>query len=51
MWESPPSAAGAILTEVECTTDAELDAIEAPDWVLREVTDDPEFRAFALASR
>ena len=49
-WEAPPSAAGLLLAEVECESDAELDAVRPPDWVEREVTDDPAFSAHALAA-
>ncbi|MCP3984799.1 MAG: hypothetical protein GY723_10450 [bacterium] len=51
VWEAPPAAAGTILAEVECPSDAELDAIKAPDWVLHEVTEDPDYGAFTLASQ
>jgi len=50
VWEEPSAAAGTILAEVECPSDAELDAIRAPGWVLREVTDDASFSAFTLAT-
>lgn len=49
VWEEPGSAAGTILAEVECPTDAELGAIEMPSWAVREVTDDPAFGAVSLA--
>lgn len=51
VWEQPAAAAGVIVAEVECETDEELDAVECPAWALREVTEDPEFGAVALASR
>lgn len=49
VWEEPAGAAGTILAEVECPTDAELEAVVPPEWALREVTDDPAYAAVALA--
>lgn len=49
VWESPQAAAGTILAEVECDTDAELDAIVCPKWALREVTEDPAYSSATLA--
>jgi hypothetical protein len=51
VWEAPEGAAGQIVAEVECPSDAELDAIVCPDWAEREVTQDPEYSAFNLAQR
>ena len=51
MWEAPPGAAGTILAEVECETDAELDAIATPAWTLREVTAEAAYTAIVLARR
>lgn len=51
VWEAPPGAAGTILAEVECDSDAELDSIEEPAWASCEVTDDPAYTAVALAAR
>lgn len=50
VWEEPASAAGTIVAEIECPTDAELDAVAPPAWAAREVTEDPHYGAFALAS-
>lgn len=47
VWEEPVHV---IVAEVECPTDAELDAIDVPLWALREVTEDPKYGAVALAA-
>ena len=51
VWEQPDAVAGLILAEVECPTDDELDAIRAPNWVVSEVTNDPQYSAYVLAGR
>lgn len=51
VWEEPAAAAGTILAEVECDTDAELDAVEPPSWAAREVTHDAAYSSVALARR
>lgn len=51
VWEEPAAAAGLILAEVECPSDAELDAVEVPSWALREVTADPDYTSIRLATR
>ncbi len=50
VWEEPASARGVVLSEVECDSDALLDAIDAPTWARAEVTDDERYSGFALAS-
>lgn len=50
-WESPSVLSGLLLAEVECESDAELAAIQLPAWAVAEVTTDPAYSAFALASR
>lgn len=49
VWEAPPSAAGLVLAEVECSTDEELDAIELPEWAREEVTSNTAYSAYQLA--
>ena len=49
VWETPARAAGLILAEVECPSDAELARIATPSWAVREVTNDPSYSAFTLA--
>ena len=51
LWESPLSAQGTILAEVEAPTLEELQRITIPHWASREVTDDPRYSAIALARR
>lgn len=51
VWEEPAGARGLILAEIECDTDSDLDAVVPPAWTTREVTDDPTYSAFAIASR
>ncbi len=51
LWEAPASAAGLILAEVECPSDAELDAIVLPAWAEREVTEDAAYSSIRLATR
>jgi hypothetical protein len=51
VYEAPEGAAGQIVAEVECPSDAELDAIVRPVWAEREVTQDPDFSSFVLAQR
>lgn len=48
-FEEPGESRGLLIAEVECPTDAELDAIDPPAWVTREVTDDPSFSGWVLA--
>lgn len=43
VWETPEHAAGLLVAEVECPTDAELDAIRCPDWAICEVTADSAY--------
>ena len=50
-WESPASAQGALLAEVEAPSIAELEQIVVPPWALREVTDDARYTAISLAQR
>lgn len=47
VFEGP--LAGLILAEAEFASDAELNAFPAPDFVLREVTDDPRYGGASLA--
>jgi len=49
VYEQPSSAAGTMVAEVECDTDAELDAIAVPAWATREVTTDERYSAARLA--
>lgn len=49
VYEAPPAASGTVLAEVECETDAALDAITVPPWAEREVTADPAFQGINLA--
>ncbi len=49
VWEEPVSAAGLILAEVECDSDAELEAVEIPAWVKREVTGESQYSGWTLA--
>ncbi len=51
VWEQPTGAAGVIVAEVECPTDAELDAVTCPSWAEGEVTEDPAYSAILLAQR
>jgi CYTH domain-containing protein len=50
VWESPPEARGVILAEVEASSAEELASVDVPAWALREVTDDPRYSAFEVAS-
>lgn len=49
VYEAPAAAVGTILAEVECETDAALEAIEVPPWAEREVTADPAYQGASLA--
>lgn len=51
LWEEPSAVAGLILAEVECPSDAELDAIQLPAWAAREVTEDPSYSSINLVRR
>lgn len=52
VWESPVSAAGLVLAEVEADDDETLAAAAPPaSWAAREVTHDPAYAAPALAAR
>lgn len=50
VWEEPATCAGLVLAEVECETVEQLTAVVMPAWAEREVTDDPRYSAFVLAS-
>lgn len=50
VWESPASAAGVVLAEIEMPSDEALDALPVPTWAIRDVTDEPRYRSFSLAS-
>ena len=43
--------AGLVLAEVDGLTREAVLAVEAPEWVVREVTDDPAYWGWALAGR
>lgn len=49
VYEAPASAAGTLISEVECESDAELDAIAMPSWARAEITSDPSYSGFELA--
>jgi CYTH domain-containing protein len=49
VWESPETARGTILAEVEAPSIAELERVRLPSWAAREVTDDPAYTAITLA--
>lgn len=49
IWETPASARGTIVAEVEAPSLAELERIAVPSWALREVTDDVRYSAITLA--
>ena len=51
VWEEPARAAGTVIAEVECPSDAELEAIVCPSWADREVTEDPAYSAINLAQK
>lgn len=51
VWEAPSAVAGLILAEVECPSDAELDAVALPAWAEREVTEDSSYSSIELVSR
>lgn len=51
VWEAPAAAAGIVVAEVEAESLEALEAIAAPSWATREVTDDVAFSAITLAAR
>ncbi len=50
VYESPGGAAGTMLCEVECDSDAQLERITCPSWATREVTEDARYSGHTLAS-
>jgi hypothetical protein len=48
VWESPASARGTIVAEVEAPSLDELEHIAVPTWAVREVTDDVRYSAITL---
>jgi len=49
VYEAPAGAAGTMLCEVECDSDAELERIACPIWATREITEDARYSGFTLA--
>lgn len=49
-YEAPASVKGLLIAEVECDTDEALEAIQCPEWAVREVTDEPQWSGARLAA-
>ena len=49
VYESPKSAVGIMICEVECDTDQELDNIQIPGWCVREITEESKWSAARLS--